>query len=117
MTWTKYGPVTGTGYQALSVATNGLFRLHFESLDGASIFGGTTTPQRWGQTGWIAPYDEVSVGDGIDVAGKYIGPLHWSQTEFDEIDWVEFNTNIAGITGFAYGVMDGNSLSVYAFTP
>lgn len=116
MAWTKYGPLTGTGFQALSVGTNGLFRCHLEDLSGANFFGGVTDPQRYGQTGWIAPYDGVVTGDGIDVAGNYVGPLIWLQTEFAEIDWTEFNTSIAGISGFAYGLFDGNSLVVFTFS-
>lgn len=115
MSWTKYGALSGAGYQVLSGPTTGLFRVFLSDLSGANLFGGMTNPQRYGQTGWIAPYDEVSTGDGIDDAGKYVGPVYWLQTEFTEIDWVLFNTNIAGITGFAYNLLADNELTVYTF--
>lgn len=115
MAWTKYGPLTGAGYQVLAGPTTGLVRMFLNDLSGANFFGGATTPQRYGQTAWIAPYDEVVTGDGIDDAGKYVGPVLWLQTEFVEQDWTQFNTAIAGITGFAYNVLTNNELTLYTF--
>jgi hypothetical protein len=114
--WTKYGPITGAGFLTFTEATNGLMRIFMSDTSGAVAFGGLTTPQRFGQTAWIATYDEVPSGDGIDDPGKYIGDVHWVQTEFFELDLVDFNTHIAGITGLAFGIFPDVALVIYTFS-
>lgn len=115
MPWTKYGPLTGMGFQAFTAAEVGLLRIVLSGLSDANLFGTVGTPQRYGQTGWVAIYDDVAVGDGIDVAGKYIGPVFWIQTELSEVNWTEFVTAIQGASGIAYSMNGSNAITVFAF--
>jgi len=118
MTWVAYGPFTGVGeFDLTDTSWSGLVRVHLTSLGNASQYGPLGTPQRLGNTGWIAIHDHDTDTGSPDVSGDWIGSPHWLQYEFSEFDFTEFVATIFGASGIAYGLFPGATIELFFFYP